>query len=142
MNCPNCGQPILPGALQCARCGQTLTAGNPHAPQSPNPFADRQVYEAAAVYPPPRPAADDPALRLVIPIGQSPWAVAAGYVGLFSIAICFLGPVAVLLGILGLRQIKRNPQMHGGYRAIVGIVLGALSSLGFVAMIIAILAEG
>jgi hypothetical protein len=116
-------------------------AGNPQAAQSPNPFADRQVYDAAIAYPPPRPPSDDPALRLVIPIGQSPWAIAAGYVGLFSIAICFLGPVAVLFGILALRQIKRNPQMHGSYRAIIGIVLGTLSTLGLVALIVGLLSE-
>ncbi len=76
---------------------------------------------------------------MIAPIGQSPLAIASGYVGLFSLALCFLGPVAILLGVLGVRQIRNNPKMHGMYRAIIGIVLGAISSVGLAAILVALL---
>jgi hypothetical protein len=140
MLCPQCGQVLEAGARQCARCGHVLSGAertNPYVP--PNPFADDQIVQAAMVYPPPhsRPE-DNAALRMVVPIGQSPLALISGYLGLISLAFCFLGPVAVILGILGIRQIRNNPHMHGSYRAIIGIALGAISTVGLIAILVAI----
>jgi hypothetical protein len=59
----------------------------------------------------------------------SGWAVGSGYLG--PISLIFLGipgPIAILTGILGLRQIKRNPDLNGKVRAWVGIVFGILGT--------------
>jgi hypothetical protein len=139
MICPKCGEILDAGARQCTRCGQALSsagAGAGPVGQAPNPFADDPVVEAMMVYPPPysRPEGNA-ALRMLAPIGQSPLALISGYLGLISLAMCFLGPVAVILGILGIRQIRNNAHMHGTYRAVIGIVLGTIGTFGLIALI-------
>ena len=120
--------------------------GSPFGSQGgQNPFGDQppagppNPYQPSPYAPSSQPAGLDPALKYVVPIGASIWAVLAGYCGLLSLALCFLGPPAILFGILGLRDIKRNPHKHGTFRCIIGIVLGALGSLGFVLLIILLL---
>ncbi|MFL6163741.1 MAG: DUF4190 domain-containing protein [Jatrophihabitantaceae bacterium] len=71
---------------------------------------------------------DDPAMRWLLPVGRAPWAIAAGYLGLFSLLLVF-GPFAVGAGVLGLRQIRRNPRLHGRGRATFGIIAGSLATL-------------
>lgn len=78
---------------------------------------------------------DDAAMRWLLPVGRSPWAIAAGYLGLFSFLLVF-GPLAIGAGVLGLRQIKANPRMHGKGRSIFGIVAGALGT-ALLALVIA-----
>lgn len=70
---------------------------------------------------------DDAGIRWLLPVGRSPWAIAAGYLGLFCVLLVF-GPFALVAGLLGLRQIKNNPRMHGKGRAVFGIVAGALAT--------------
>jgi hypothetical protein len=84
----------------------------------------------AAPYPPPRlHGNDDQALHWILPVGRSGWAIAAGYLGLFSLLGIF-APFAVITGILGLREIKTNPRLGGRGRAIFGIVMGGIVTLG------------
>jgi hypothetical protein len=112
----------------------------PGGAASPNPFADVQVYNADIVPPGGQQRlGDDPALRMVIPVGQSPLAIISGYLGLFSLALCPLGPIAVLLGVLAIRQIRREEHTHGTYRAVIGIVLGGLATLGLIVAIVAVI---
>ena len=80
---------------------------------------------------PPRDDTDNPLLRAVLPIHQSGWAIAAGYLGLFSVLVVF-APFALLCGILALRDIKANPNRHGRGRAWFGIVM-ATAVLGLLA---------
>jgi hypothetical protein len=83
----------------------------------------------APYYPPPNPSvSDDPAMRWVLPVGRSGWAIAAGYLGIFSLLGIF-APFAVIAGILGLREIKQNPRLGGRGRAIFGIVMGGIITL-------------
>lgn len=77
-------------------------------------------------------------MRWVLPVGQSTWSIAAGYLGLISLALCFLGPFAILCGIIAIRELRGNPRLSGWGRAITGIVLGSLGMLGFILMIIAV----
>ena len=77
---------------------------------------------------------DDSDLRWLLPVGRSPWAIAAGYLGLFSILLVF-GPFAVAAGVLGLRQINANPRMHGRGRAVFGIVAGTLATLALIVVL-------
>jgi len=86
----------------------------------------------------------DPALGVFVPINQSALAVLSGYAGLFS---CFpfigllLGPLAILLGILAMRAINRDPERRvgGAYRAIIGIILGVINTLISGALTVAVI---
>jgi hypothetical protein len=84
-------------------------------------------------------ASEDAALRMLVPIGRSPYAIAAGYAGLLSLAICVLGPVAVILGILAILDMQKHPDRTGMPRAVLGIVLGCLGSLLLAAVVLATL---
>ena len=77
----------------------------------------------------------DPALGLVIPTGpQSGLAIAAGYCGLFSFIVP-LAPIAVILGVLALRDLKAHPEKKGTGRAWTGIVLGSIVMVIVLALI-------
>jgi hypothetical protein len=84
---------------------------------------------------PARPSAgDDPMMRMLLPVGRSGWAIAAGYLGLLS----FLGifaPVALVVGIVAVRDIKQHPEKHGLGRAWFGIVMGILGSIALAVLI-------
>ena len=67
-------------------------------------------------------------MRWVLPVGTSGWAIAAGYLGLFSI-LCLPGPIAILCSIMAIRDLRRNPRLSGWGRAIFGLVLGTLGTL-------------
>ena len=90
----------------------------------------------AAPQPPPRPMGDDAMMRVLLPVGRSGWAIAAGYLGLFSFLGIF-GPFAVVTGILAVLDIRRNPQKHGMGRAIFGIVMGVLGSAALLFILVA-----
>jgi hypothetical protein len=68
-------------------------------------------------------------------------ALAAYYTGVFSLIPCLgaiLGPIAVVLGIMGLNYAKQHPRASGQAHAVVGIVLGGLTALGNIGAVIAI----
>ncbi len=65
-------------------------------------------------------------------------ALTAYYLGVFSLIPCLgiiLGPIAIILGILGLGYAKKHPEARGQVHAIVGIVLGSLVLAGHVALV-------
>ena len=88
--------------------------------------------------PPPLPQAssgcigDDAGVRMLIPVGRSGWAIAAGYLGLFSF-ILFPAPVSVVVSILAIRDIRRSrgtaKVKHGMGRAVFGLVTGVVGSV-------------
>jgi hypothetical protein len=98
--CRNCGKQIQESAASCPDCG-----------------ALQRTPESAS----------SAGLKYVLPIGRSGWAIAAGYLGLFAILVV-PAPLALGCGILGLRDISRNPKKIGKPRAIFGIVMGGLGS--------------
>jgi hypothetical protein len=105
MNCPRCGAVNAVYVVQCSQCGAPLQA-----------------------MPPPLPSTDigqDPAMRLLLPVGRSGLAIAAGYAGLFAM-LCLPAPIALVLGLLAIRDIKRHPEKHGLGRAIFGVVMGGI----------------
>jgi hypothetical protein len=79
----------------------------------------------------------DPLMRMVMPVGRSGLAIAAGYLGLFSL-IFFPAPFALLTGILAIRDLRRHPEKHGWGRAIFGVVMGGLFTLLLVAFLVLI----
>ena len=82
--------------------------------------------------PRPRRRRDGDATGGVIPY-KNGTALAAYYCGVFSLIPCLgavLGPIAVVLGFLGLGYAKRYPETKGTAHAVVGIVFGGLVTLG------------
>ena len=96
----------------------------------------------AAAGPPPQAAVstlgEDPAMRWLLPVGRSGWAIAAGYLGLFSLLV-LPAPFAVLCGILAIRDIRRDPTKHGMGRAVFGLVMGLLGTVGLLLILAAAL---
>ncbi len=111
MYCPQCGAPKHDASIVCAACG----------------FRD---------VPPSQSLADDPTMRMLLPVGRSVYAIIAGYLGLVSV-LFFPAPFALLFGILGLRDIKKHPELGGKGRAIFGLVMGLIFTLLIAALIVA-----
>ncbi len=103
--------------MQCPKCGADNQTGDVQC---------RQCGEALSV-------GDSALMRAILPVGRSWWAIASGYLALFIIT----APLAVITGILAVRDIRRDPHKHGMGRAIFGIVFGGLVTLVFVLMVIA-----
>jgi hypothetical protein len=72
---------------------------------------------------------DDRAMEWVLPINRSGLAIAAGYVALCSFPVLIAGPIGVLLGVLALGDLRRNPYKRGKGRAWFAIVYGGLGTL-------------
>jgi hypothetical protein len=107
MFCNKCGSQIPDGASVCVKCGVPTAIGT-------------------AV--PARDIGQNARIRMLLPVGRSGYAIAAGYLGLFSLLLV-PAPLALLFGILAVRHIKRDPKKHGMGRAVFGIVMGSLGSV-------------
>jgi hypothetical protein len=138
--CPACGKEVNPSAGACPACGQEFRgapAGDADVtdrPRRPRRREDDDPYPDAPRRRP-RDVRNDPteeALSWIVPMRESLWAIAAGYMGLFA---CFplvgLLPaiLGIVLGIVALKDIKRNRGRRGAFRAWFGIVLGSLMLL-------------
>lgn len=92
---------------------------------------------------PPKPVEADAGMRLLIPVGRSGWAIAAGYLGLFSLAV-FPAPIAVIVSIIAIADLRRSKRegkkKYGMGRAVFGLVAGLLGT--FMILYIAVLAAG
>lgn len=65
-------------------------------------------------------------------------ALASYYCGVFALIPCvgaILGPIALVLGFMGLAYAKKVPESKGQAHAIVGIVLGGLVTLAHIAAV-------
>jgi hypothetical protein len=80
----------------------------------------------------------DPAVRMLLPVGRSLWAIAAGYAGLFAV-LFFPAPIALVLGVIAVRHLRRHPDQHGMGRAIFAIVMGTVFSIPLVILLIGLL---
>ena len=105
MFCQNCGAQISDKAVVCVKCGVAVP----------------QVVATAS-------SVDEPAIRMLVPVGRTGMSIAAGYLGLLSL-FPFVGILALLLGIAAIVDINKHPEKHGLGRAWFGAIMGGLSTL-------------
>ncbi|MEO5712796.1 MAG: DUF4190 domain-containing protein [Luteolibacter sp.] len=76
---------------------------------------------------------------MLIPVGRSGWAIAAGYLGLFSFVV-IPAPLSLIISIVAIHDIRRskrtNRVKHGMGRAIFGLVTGIIGTLLLAVIII------
>ncbi|MCX6343530.1 MAG: DUF4190 domain-containing protein [Armatimonadetes bacterium] len=73
--------------------------------------------------------------KYLIPVDVSSLAMMAGYMGLFSIFL-LPAPISLLIGILAIYDLERNPGKNGKGRAIFGIVMGAVGTVFLVLVVL------
>jgi Domain of unknown function (DUF4190)/zinc-ribbon domain len=112
MYCWRCGNENKEASLFCTACGASMRGGPPGA-----------GHDTARE------------LRFLLPVNTAPLALTAGYLGLFSILLV-PGPVAVLVGILALVELHRQPDRYGRGRAWCGVVMGVLGTAGLVYLLV------
>lgn len=82
---------------------------------------------------------DSAGMRLLLPVGRSGWAIAAGYLGLFGLVV-FPAPLALIVSIVAIRDIRKSKgtdkPKHGMGRSIFGLVVGILGTIGLVMIIL------
>jgi hypothetical protein len=160
-SCPACGESIRFEAAFCGHCGgiaasqrvremadkwSNLSAAVQQQAVGLLSTLERSQLRAvladqAATNTTARPRlADDPLTRAILPVGRSLWAIAAGYLGLFSLLLVF-APFALLTGILAIRDIGKHPEKLGLGRAWFGIIMGGLGTL-LLAVLLAASAAG
>jgi hypothetical protein len=104
----------------------------PRRPARQDRYADDEIDDADDPRPARRPArprdGGGEGFATVVPYRNGP-ALAAYYCGVFGlipIVGFVLGPIALILGIIGLVKKKNNPKVHGTGHAIAGIILGII----------------
>lgn len=117
--CPSCGSQHDGTRRFCVSCGQQLT---------PVPFAQPLPPSGSNV---------NDVVATIIPYRNIP-ALIAYYCGVFAV-LGLPAPVAVILGIWGLRRVAENPQAKGKVHAWIGIILGALFCIIYGTLLIDIL---
>ncbi len=136
--CSACGNLVAePRAARCGRCGAELVMEAMLIDESPS-ASPRPMHGSG--YGPSQDLGQDAGMRLLLPVGRSLWAIAAGYLGLLS-PLCIFAPFALVTGIVAILDIKKHPDRHGMGRAIFGIVMGAIFSLALVIMLFALVGE-
>lgn len=112
MLCPKCGAENSDDSSKCSQCGKSL----------------KNVTTSSG----------SDAVATIIPY-RNVKALIAYYLGVFSIIPCVgfpLGIAAFILGILGLKYLKEHPEAKGKVHAWIGIIVGGLISLIYIAWII------
>jgi hypothetical protein len=70
----------------------------------------------------------DLGMRMLLPVGRSGFAIAAGYLGLLSM-IPLVGVLAIVFATLGIMDLRKHPEKTGMGRIITGYVLGGLATV-------------
>lgn len=115
--CPFCAEPIRINARKCKHCGEILDRElrNRRKRERIRDFAEGYARYA----------------RTHEKNTDARNALICGLVGLLCLGV-ILGPIAILLGINGLKKAKQNPAINGESAATAGIILGVVSIILFV----------
>ena len=74
---------------------------------------------------------DNAGIRMLLPVGRSGWAIAAGYLGLFGLVIV-PAPLALIVSIIAIISIRKSKNTtkpkHGMGRAIFGLIVGIVGT--------------
>jgi hypothetical protein len=89
---------------------------------------------------PPVKSTEEKVIEWVVPINRSGWAIAAGYVALFNLPFAFLGPISVILGIIGLLDAKKKNKRGKG-RALFAIIYGAIATAILIWIIVSVASQ-
>jgi predicted Zn finger-like uncharacterized protein len=170
LTCPECSgklkvaDNLVGKKIKCPKCSTVFPAAAPEeaaiTAKAPPPAAperitsaidsDEDLLDDEEEVKPRRSArnirkkSDEGAVSTIIPY-KNGRALAAYYCGVFSFIPCagnLLGPAAFILGILGMRYVKAHPEAKGTGHAIAGIIMGALTTLFYWGLIVAVLAMG
>jgi Domain of unknown function (DUF4190) len=85
---------------------------------------------------PRKPTGDGEGFATIVPYRNGP-ALAAYYTGVFGLIPLLgflLGPIALILGIVGLVKARKDPKAHGTGHAVAGILLGVIDPLLWIAV--------
>ncbi|MFY9228101.1 MAG: DUF4190 domain-containing protein [Candidatus Microsaccharimonas sp.] len=94
----------------------------------------------ASPAPTPQKSSEEKALEWILPINRSGWAIAAGYVAMFSFPLLFIAPIALILGIVGLLHANKKQKLGKG-RAIFAIVYGGIMTVLFLILVVSIIGK-
>jgi hypothetical protein len=127
MRCPVCNADNPLESQRCQTCGEALPLSADLASDEVSALpADAVADEPTR---PPQTDKEVDIVRIFIPY-ENPRSLAAYYISIFALipGIGFvLGPVAIWLGIAGVRHASANPQAKGMVHAITAIVLGVIA---------------
>jgi DNA-directed RNA polymerase subunit RPC12/RpoP len=138
INCLTCGARLKGPSdaagktIACPKCAATI-----RVPMASNARPDGPPPTLAPMAEPEN-IGDDAVVRMLIPVGRSIWAIASGYLGLISVLLV-PAPFALFTGIMAVREMKRNPKAHGMGRAIFGMIMGTLGTVGLFIVICALI---
>lgn len=142
MRCPSCRAENPATAKSCQECGDPLPKAM-KTPASNYPIAQALADEGdvmdvipAGKRRQPDPDEDDDdsgdgGIGTLIPY-RNPKALAAYYCGFFSlipVVGLLAAPFGVVLGVLGLKAVRANPEAKGTVHAWIGVIFGVLSLL-------------
>jgi hypothetical protein len=80
-----------------------------------------EAARLAVLFPP----APDAGMRWLLPVGRSGFAIAAGYLGLFSL-IPFVGILAIVFAGLAIADLRKHPEKSGWGRVVFALIIGGL----------------
>jgi len=97
-----------------------------------NPFQTPETYPQHPIQPQQK-MGDQLGMRVLLPVGRSGWAIAAGYLGLLSVTL-IIAPLAIIISVIAIMDIRKSRKTenrkHGMGRAIFGLVMGLAGSVG------------
>lgn len=105
MLCPNCLTMNEENALVCTKCGRDFQTG----------VVPKENQEPISG-------------SFAIPVGRTGLSIAAGYLGLFSVLL-IPAPVSLVVSIMALLQLKKNPGKLGRGRAVFGLIMGTFGTV-------------